>query len=159
MNLKPRTLEKLQYFVGKVCSVFTAPLCRNFDELRAREHFVVRVEDIDTDGLWGTHPYNGTVSYFPQEAIRLITEEIVLDPNNPEHAKMMKEYQEKTGKPIMSDVSPHLAPSLQTEPVPVEPTIETPEEPAFVDINAMSMMARKAKTALLAMEDHKLNNL
>lgn len=138
----------MQYFVGKVCSIFTGPLCRSFDEARAREHFVVRVEEIDTDGLWGTHPYNGTVSYFPQESIKLITEEIVLDPSNPEHAQMIKEYQEKTGKTVLSDVSPHLAPAIEPKretPVEEPPFEEQVQEPAFVDIKHLSSLARNVR--------------
>lgn len=156
MNLKPRTLEKMQYFIGKVCSVFTSPLCRNFDEARAREHFVVRVQEIDTDGLWGTHPYNGTISYFPQESIRLITEEVVLDPNNPEHARMIKEYQEKTGKAVISDVSPHMAPVVELEtkkaelPEPIDE--EESQEPAFVDVKNIALMARQARRSFEAMD-------
>lgn len=152
MNIKARTLEKMQYFVGKVCSIFTGPLNRNFDEARAREHFVVKVEEIDTDGLWGSHPYNGTISFFMLESIKLITEEIVLDPKNPSHAKMIKEYQDKTGKTIVSDVSPHLAPVLETPKAgSEEPVInEQSQEPAFVDIKHMTNMVRQAKRSFQA---------
>ena len=163
MNIKPRTLEKMQYFVGRVCSVFTGPLCRSFDEVRAREHFVVTVQDIDCDGLWGTHPYNNTVSYFPLESIKLITEEVVLDPNNSEHARMIQEYQERTGKKVVSDVSPHLAPTIEpkSETPPEIPLIVEDEEepqPAFVDVSHMTSMARSAKQAAKAMDLHRALN-
>lgn len=155
--MNPKTITKLQYFVEKVCSVFTGPINRSFDEVRSREHFVVRVKEIDVDGLWGTHPYNNTISFFPLSEIKLITEEIVLDPTNPEHAKMLQQYQEKTGKPIMSDVSPHMAPVLKPPPAqlvnitglkPTEnKTKAAPEkmEPAFVDVKSLSSLAKQAK--------------
>jgi hypothetical protein len=160
MNVKPRTLEKMQHFVGKVCSIFTGPLNRNFDETRAREHFVVRVEEIDCDGLWGTHPYNHTVSFFLMDAIKLITEEIVLDPSNPEHAKMIQEFQEKTGKPVVSDVSPHLAPVVGVQKAePPEPLVEEEfESSAFIDIKNMTTMVRQAKQSFQAKDMHRSLN-
>lgn len=114
--MRHETITKLQYFVDRVVTVFTGPINRSFDEVRSREHFVVKVRELDVDGLWGTHPYNGTVSFFPLTEIKLITEEVVLDPKNPEHARMIQEYQEKTGESIASDVSPHLAPTIQPPP-------------------------------------------
>ena len=53
-----RTLEKMQYFVGKVCSIVTSSMNRAFDEQVNREHFVIMVEELTADGIWGTHPYN-----------------------------------------------------------------------------------------------------
>jgi hypothetical protein len=144
MNAK--TLTKLQYFVDKVCSVFTGPINRSFDEVRAREHFVVRVREIDIDGLWGMHPYNHTVSFFPLDAIKLITEEVVLDPNNPDHARMIKEYQEKTGETIVSDISPHLAPQIPAPDnlvnIETQKPVSEPTEPAFVNIKHLDRLAK-----------------
>jgi hypothetical protein len=156
--MTPKTISKLQYFAGKVCSIFTGPINRTFDETHSREHFVVKVQEIDIDGLWGTHPYNGTVSFFPLNDIKLITEEIVLDPDNPVHAKMLQQYQEKTGETIISDVSPHLAPIIPPPPPPsqlvtingLKPSTQPVQEmePAFVDIKHLSALAKSTKKSL-----------
>lgn len=141
--MNSKTLQNLQHrFLGKVCSVFTKPINRPFDEVHWREHFCIRVEEITPDGIWGTHPYNGTVSFFFLSEVIFIQEEIELDPTNPEHAKMIKEFEERTGEKIVSDVSPHLAPVV--EPEDEEPTTE--EEPtAFVDIEALKELASMSK--------------
>ncbi|MCH7605424.1 hypothetical protein IID24_05560 [Patescibacteria group bacterium] len=100
-----RTLEKMQYFVGKVCSIVTSSMNRTFDEQVNREHFVIMVEELTADGIWGTHPYNDElVSFFCMNHIISIHEEFELDPNNPEHAEMIKEYEEKSGKKLEGDI-------------------------------------------------------
>jgi hypothetical protein len=163
--MNPKTIAKLQYFINKIVTVFTGQINRNFDEQHSREHFTVRVREIDSDGLWGTHPYNEAVSFFPLSEIKLITEEIVLNPDNPEHAKMIQKYQEKTGKTIMSDISPHMAPVLEPPPsqlvqidgltpkaekrvAPSPPPPPPKTEPAFVDINHLSALAKAVKNDL-----------
>ena len=151
-NMISRTISKLQYFVGRICTVFTGPINRDFDEVRSREHFVVKVREIDIDGLWGTHPYNDTVSFFPLSEIKLITEETVLDPNNPEHARMIQQYQDKTGETIVSDVSPHLAPTV-SPPLQSVDTDDTglgnlQPESAFVDIKHLTALAKQTKINL-----------
>ena len=150
--MSPRTIKKLEYFVGKVCSIFTGPINRSFDEVRSREHFVVEVREIDPDGIWGTHPYNGTVSFFPLDAIKLITEEVVLDPKNPQHAKMIQEYQEKTGEVIRSDVSPHQAPVVpppndlvQIGGLKKETPAPSKMEPAYVNVRHLANLARQVQ--------------
>jgi len=134
MNAK--TLQMMrEAFLGRVCSIFTKPMNRSFDEVRWREHFVVRVQDINSDGIWGTHPYNNTVNFFRLDHIVFLQEEIELDPTNPVHRQMMEEYEKKSGKKIVSDVSPHLAPVVET-PKPVQdllPILDEKEEPQVID--------------------------
>jgi len=133
-----KTIQNLQHFVGRVCSILTVPVNRQFDELRAREHFVVRVGEITSDGVWGTHPANGMVSFFPIEHIVSIAEEIELDVNNPEHAQMIQEYEKKTGKKIESDIG-HKPPKR-------EKVLEPEEEQApFVDINNLEALAAQTR--------------
>ena len=97
MNTK--TIQNLQYFVGKVCSIVSTSMNRSFDETISREHFVIRVQTLNSDGVWGTHPYNNElVSFFALPHIISIHQEVELDLNNPEHQGMIKEYEEKTAK-------------------------------------------------------------
>lgn len=136
---KPRTIERLQYFVGLVCSIFTQPTCRQFDELRSREHYVVLVEEIGPDGIWGKHPYRQTMSFFPIESIIFIQEEQELNPNDPEHREMIQEYEKQTGKKIVSDVSPKIAPQIKSQ--------QPPEEVAatFVDTDHIASLIKQTK--------------
>ena len=155
--MNTRTINDLQYFVGKVCTIFTHPINRSFDELRSREHFVDKIREINTESLWGTHPYNHMVSFFRLDQIILIQEEVELDPNNPDHAKMIQDYENKTGKKVFSDVSPHVAPEIEhveediqqtEEEVQVkEEEIELPneEDATFVNIETLSKLAAKTR--------------
>lgn len=71
-----------------------------------------------------------------------ITEEMVLDPSNPEHVQMIREYEQKTGKKVISDVSPHLSPTLETT---TPPAPEPDGEQVFVDIRKVARLAAATK--------------
>ncbi len=147
--MNSKTLERLNYFMGKVCSILTSPVNRQFDELRAREHFVIRVREITSDGIWGTHPSSQMVSFFPAAHIIGIAEEIELDPNNPEHAQMMQEYEQHTGQKVQSDIQPtsvqkEAAPEPEPEPDP-DPDPD-PDQVPFVDITNLEKLAAQTKS-------------
>lgn len=150
MEMKPKTLEKLnQRYVGKACTIFTTPVNRHFNEKQAREHFVVEVEEITLDGIWGFHPFYGNSSFYRWEHVIGIYEEIVLDPNNPDHIKLIEQVEKETGKPILSDVSPHLTPTLSTQSIEMPPPdpVEEPDDGkvTFIDIQKLSKLAKKTK--------------
>lgn len=114
MNLS--TLSKIkQTFEGRVCTIFTSSLNKTLSDRAWREHFVCRVLEINQDGLFGQHPYTGQHQFYWHEGILSIQEETELDPANPEHAKMIREYENDTGIKLTSDVSPHLAASQEDE--------------------------------------------
>tara|TARA_Y100000034_G_C6685917_1_gene301762 strand:- start:169 stop:636 length:468 start_codon:yes stop_codon:yes gene_type:complete len=147
-----RTLEKMvQRFGGKVCSIVTSSMNRSFDEQISREHFVIRVEDIGADGIWGTHPYNqDVVSFFSMNHIISIHEEFELDPNNPEHAQMIKEYEEKTGEKLTGDIE-----SKSTDLPIIDAPKETPPSDdegglTFVDIRSLEKLAEHSKKQFAA---------
>lgn len=141
----------MQYFVDKVCSIVTSSMNRSFDERISREHFVIRVAEINEDGVWGYHPENiDMVSFFAMPHIISIHQEIELDPENPEHAQMIKEYEAKTGKKLESDL-----PKAKTQEKPKQmdllPVIEKTPEPTgsgdatFVDIKSLEKLAEISK--------------
>lgn len=138
MTFTSKTVQRMQYFVGKVCSVFTPQINREFDELRSREHFVIQVQEVTTDGIWGTHPHRKTLSFFPMHAVLLVQEEQVLDPSNPEHKIMIEEFEQKTGKKVASDIGPHIIP---TKEAPKEASLSG----SFVNIDQLSAMAKETK--------------
>ena len=158
--MKPRTLEHLQYFVGKVCSIVATSMNRAFDEKISREHFVVNIQQIDSDGVWGVHPYNPElVSFFSLEHVISIHQEEVIDPTNPEHIKMIKEFEEKTGKKIQSDLNqpvvdlpPEPKKSLlniiESDPDPLfDASANQAGDSTFVDIESLQRLAEETQRA------------
>ena len=156
--MNSKTLQNLRYFEGKVCSIFTHAIPREFDELRSREHFVVRIAEVGTDGIWGQHPMNGTKSFFFTPSIQFIQEEVEIDPNNPEHAAMIEEYEKKSGKKLKSDLlSPEIAKDVPD--TTAKPTLEvlnqsdidygdveaSENESVFVDIDSLAKLADQTK--------------
>jgi len=151
MNTK--TIQHMQYFVGKVCSIVTSSMNRSFDEQTAREHFAVRVGEVGMDGIWGTHPYNpDMVSFFAMAHVISIHEETELDPSNPEHAAMIEEYEKKTGQKIKSDLKQAPKPQKKTElPIlnqtPPAPVQEASGDATFVDLESLERLAEDTRRA------------
>ncbi len=112
--MNSKTVQSLQYFVGKVCSIFTLSSNRNnLPEEHAREYFVARISSIDHDGIWGTHPSSHMASYFPLNYVTSIVEEMELNPDNPEHAAIISKYEK-----IKENVTEH--PQTEQQFVDVE---------------------------------------
>lgn len=132
--MKSKNLEHLQYFVGRPCSIFTVPINRQLDEAVAWEHFAVRVQEIDIDGLWGTHLEHGTVSFFPMAHIVSIQEELELNPKNPEHARIIEKLEQ------------------QKPPAPKKPVAPPDDSSPFVDIGNLETLARQTKRGLDMLE-------
>lgn len=155
--MRTSTLKKMQHFVGRVCSIVTTSMNRAFDEKISREHFVIRVMEIGEDGIWGSHPYNDEmISFFTLRHIISIHEEIELDPSNPEHAEMIRDYEKKTGSKVQPDikrVTPKPAEQSKTELLPViepSPAFEVEADPntgdvTFVDIVSLERLAETTK--------------
>lgn len=151
--MNANTLKNLQHFVGKVCSIVTTSMNRNFNETISREHFVIRIYEINMDCIWGIHPYNqDMVSYIAMPHVISIHEEVELDINNPEHAAMIKEYENKTGKKIQSDLIQSSAekkktkdlPILNEKPVSKDVSSDTGDT-TFVDIASLEQLAESTK--------------
>lgn len=139
--MQTKTVARLQHFVGKVCSIISSSINRHFEEQIAREHFVVLVQEINLDGIWGSHPYNpDLISFFVLSHVVSIHEEVELNPDNPEHKRMIKEYEERTGQKIQSDMRGALAPKEI-------PSQEEPQEGGmtFVDIESLEKLAEQTK--------------
>ena len=84
-------------FIGKICSVFTTPLNRDFSKegnnyLESMNHYFLGVvESFDEHGLLLTQP-KGLQVYVTLNHLVAIAEEEVLDPENPDDAKIIDEY-------------------------------------------------------------------
>jgi hypothetical protein len=137
MKVSSGTIKALRdTFVGKICTIFTPPINRDFDEDQSRDHFVVEIADITLDGIWTIHPISRTVSFFSLDAVMLIQEEVVLDPTNPVDQKAIESYEKKMGTKVVSDLGSH--------------QMEMPETQQdvglnFVDIKKIQSLARQTK--------------
>lgn len=157
-----KTIQNLQYFMGKVCSIISTSMNRSFDESISREHFVVRVQSVTQDGIWGTHPYNeDLLSFFAIQHIISIHQEIELDPLNPEHEEIIKNYENKTGKKLEGDLkNKENEKTNKNKELPIiqEPTIASNEsleqegDATFVDIRNLEMLAEKSRRTFQADE-------
>lgn len=160
--MRSKTLEQLQYFVGKVCSIVTTSMNRSFDEQISREHFVVRIRELNIDGLWGTHPYNESlVSFFNLNHIISIHQEVELDPNNAEHIKMIQEYEKKTGTKVQPDIgkleTKEISKSVEVLPIlEKSPALDVEDTNAgdavFIDIANLERLAESTKRTFDAYE-------
>jgi len=127
---------------------------RSFDEKISREHFVVIVREIDIDGIWGTHPYNSDlVSFFSLDHVISIHQEEVIDPTDPEHIGMIKEFEQVTGKKAQGDLKNSPAIPEKKEllnilkekpPVPSSPSTG---DSMFVDIESLERLAEDTRRA------------
>ena len=115
--------QDLQYFVGKLCTVFTAPMNRNFQAESPNtypeavyKYFMGVVESVGQTGLLLTQATNGLKTYFFINNIVAIAEEEVLDPDNPEHAEIIRQFDTPKPQPQVSIPSgPYVDPDALAE--------------------------------------------
>lgn len=88
--------QNLKYFIGKVCSIFTVPISRNFKEENPATfpqqpylYFVGLIEAVDEKGMLVTQVMTGLKSYFFLTGLVAIAEEEVLIEDNAEDAKII----------------------------------------------------------------------
>ena len=112
---------------------------------------MLRVGAINLDGIWGTHPGSGMTSFFQWSPSLIgICEEIELDPNNPEHAQMIEQYEKQTGQKIKSDISSPVPTKkkekdlVQLKEPPKKQTAPDEQVP-FVDISNLEKLAAQTK--------------
>ena len=110
-----------------------APINRQFDEDTARQHFIVRVQEIDVDGVWGATLATGTVSFFAMEHVMSIQEELELNPDIPEHAKLIEEY------------------AAESEGIKQSVKTEKRDKP-FVNIESLTKLTSQAKQTYESMQ-------
>ena len=122
--MKHATIKSLEYFVGKVCTVFVTEMPKHFTHQQFNDYFVGLVESASEDGVVTLHPITGSKNFFPYSHIMGISEEQVLDPSQPDQAELIEELKQKG----------------------VVPSMEMKEtESSFADIDMMASLARQAK--------------
>jgi hypothetical protein len=95
------TPQGLDYFLGKICTVFTVPTNRDFKSENPQtfpqpvfHYFVGKVIEINTKGIcieqWNNDKKLRT--FFFMDHVISISEEEILDPSNPKDLKIIEEY-------------------------------------------------------------------
>lgn len=95
------TLQGLDYFLGKICTVFTVPTNRDFKSENPQtfpqpvfHYFVGKVLEITPKGIcieqWNNDKKLRT--FFFMDHVISISEEEILDPSNPRDLKIIEEY-------------------------------------------------------------------
>lgn len=99
--------EGLEYFVGKICTVFTVPTNRDFKLENPQtfpqpvfHYFVGKVIEISSKGIfieqWNSDKKLRT--FFFADHIISISEEEILDPSDPKDLKLIEEYKQVNQK-------------------------------------------------------------
>ena len=86
-------IDSYQYFVGKVCSIFTVGTSISLPAERWHECFTGVVNYVDEHGIWYTNITTKQKSYCFLKHVITISEELVVDKNDPK-VKSNPKFQE-----------------------------------------------------------------
>lgn len=109
--------EGMDYFLGKICTVFTVPTNRDFKSENPQtfpqpvfHYFVGKVVEVSHRGVcieqWNSAKKLRT--FFFTDHIVSISEEEILDPSNPKDREIIEEYK-KTNESSIKKASDNLA--------------------------------------------------
>src|SRR5687768_11238527 len=94
-----RDFKKLQYFVGKVCTVLTVPINRDFRSENPATYpeplflyFLGVVESLDETCVVLRQVQSGRKTCLMMDKVVGVAEEEVLDPDDPKNAAVMKQF-------------------------------------------------------------------
>ena len=128
--MKPKQLE---YFLDKICTIFTIPINRDFKSENPTtfpqpifHYFVGKILEVDEKGVF-IQQWNSNKklrSYFFTDHIVGICEEEVLDPNAPEDAKLIEEYKKINEKAVSSAEKQHQQLKEQQEVIRENPNLD-----------------------------------
>jgi hypothetical protein len=82
---------KLKDLIGKPVTIFTENIGRNFNDSQYNDYFTGILTSCDSDILETVHPITKCKNLFFIKKIIGICEEQSLDPNNPEHQKIINQ--------------------------------------------------------------------
>ena len=143
--------DTLQYFVGKICTIFTAPINREFNERQNVDYFVGRVDGFDDKGILMSHVVSDCKNYYFFQNVISIAEEQLVDSDDP----ILKEYESIKEQKKSQNTQPQQPQPQQPQPQQSQPQQSQPQQSQyheeevndspFVDIAAISDLAKKAK--------------
>ena len=127
-------IDGLDYFVGKVCTVFTVPTNRDFKSENPQtfpqpvfHYFVGKVIEVGSKGIcleqWNSEKKLRT--FFFTDHIISLSEEEILDPSTPKDFESIEEYKKTTEASMKKAQS----------------NVESLKKHKYVDIQSLSSMA------------------
>ena len=87
---------KLKELIGKPVTIFTENIGRNFNDSQYNDYFTGILTSYDNDVLETVHPITKCINLFFIKNIIGICEEQSLDPDNPEHLKIINQMNGST---------------------------------------------------------------
>lgn len=128
--------EGLEYFVGRVCTVFTVPTNRDFKSENPQtfpqpvfHYFVGKVIEVNQKGIcleqWNSEKKLRT--FFFMSHIVSISEEEILDPSNPKDMQAIEEYKKTNEASIKK----------------AQENVDSLKKHKYVDIQDLSAFAKK----------------
>lgn len=141
-------LKKLDYFVGKVCTVLTGPTNWKLDQKQTLDYFLGVVESIDNLGVVLVNVINNKKTYIFSDSLVAIAEETVVDPNDQQTIDELEEYQSQ--KNNLLNLNPRLQPKIE----PVAPVSQKTScgsscgSSKYVDIESITNISNHAKKIL-----------
>ena len=140
--------DTIQYFVGKICTIFTSPINRQFDERQNLDYFVGRVDGFDDKGILMSHVVSNCKNFYFFQNVISIAEEQLVDSDDPilkeyESIKEQKKNQSQQQQPQQQQPQPKQPQPQQQQPAQYHE--EEVNDSPFVDITAISDLAKKAK--------------
>ena len=138
----------MQYFVGKICTIFTVPINREFNERQNVDYFVGRVDGFDDKGILMSHVISNCKNYYFFNNVISIAEEQTVDSDDPvvKEYESIKEQNKNQPQAPSQQMKPTAPPQMKpTAPPQPEYHEEEVNNSPFVDIAAISDLAKKAK--------------
>lgn len=110
-------IEQLRYFVGKVCTVFTLPINREFKTENPNTYpqqlyvyFVGFVESVSETGIMLRQALTGMKTFLFLNHVVGISEEEVLDEKDPKHAEQIADLKRQQEARKQQTESPFIDP-------------------------------------------------
>jgi hypothetical protein len=137
--------KKLDYFLNKICTIITCPISRDFKSENPStypqpifHYFVGKILEIDDQGIFIQQWNNNKKlrSYFFINHIISICEEEILNPNDPEDAKVIEDFKKNTEKAMENAEKSYEKLKKQQEIIRKNPEL---------DINSLINLSKKIK--------------
>ena len=144
-----KTDHPLQHFVGKVCTIFTTPINRNYKEENPQtfpepmyHYFTGRIESIDALGILVSQVLTPEKckSYFFWQNLVGIAEEAELSPNIPEHASEIQKIKATNAEEVAKSDA-----KLEVESAQPKFQVEQPPDSLFINPESMSKLQDQMK--------------
>jgi len=109
MEIIKEEIERIStYFTGKIVTILSTPINRQFDEKQSMDYFVGRFDHISEMGIWATHPTTGCKNFYLLHHIIGIIEEQFVKKDDPNYEEVMNEYEKKIKEKPQQQQSPYV---------------------------------------------------